>query len=96
MATNKVKLAIRLIQNMLEDLKSGRCTEEEINEYMNAIPIRDNKMSVTECCKYLNMSKAKFYDDINAGRIKQGVKKKGQLPYWEREYIDGLIKKGSV
>lgn len=51
-------------------------------------------MGVEQCSKFLNMSRAKFYDEINAGRIKKGIKKQDQLPYWEREYIERLIKKG--
>lgn len=91
MATNKVKLAIALVQNMLDDLKSGRCTEDEINEVFSAIPIRDNKLNKTQSAKHLCMSLSMFDKRIKAGLINKGTKDNGGYLYWERDYLDTLI-----
>lgn len=89
-----VMFILKTLISAIIGLVTGQCSIEEFKAIFKSLPIPENQLGVTKCCKKLNMSRTKFYDEITAGRIKKGIKKEGQLPYWDREYIEGLIKKG--
>lgn len=66
-----MKQAYRMLKQCMLDIISGECNEDEVAEMMarvhpkeNGYICPDDYWNVDECCRYLNMDRAQFYQKV--------------------------------
>ena len=85
---------IRVLDLISNALKSGTCivTNEDlqlITDFITANCLYNTKMDVTECYRYLGISRRHFYMLIDKDKIKP-AEYKGNRPYFYRTHIEKL------
>ena len=85
---------IRVLDLICNALKSGTCivTNDDlqlITDFITANCLYNTKMDVTECYRYLGISRRHFYMLIERGKIKP-AEYKGNRPYFYRTHIEKL------
>lgn len=101
----KISEELQMIDSLLmefhERIQSGRClTNKQQNtmmlNFLHQIANKDEPISKTEACEYVQVSRATFGRLVKEGRLPKGKKRKGwtELVWYEKDldkFIDKLI-----
>ena len=87
-----IKIVRNLLFNIIDDIDSGNSNLdekecEEIIEYITFLSNREEKLSVYQACKYLNVSRATFDNWVKEGKLPKGRKQTGfkELFYYKKD-----------
>ena len=87
-----IKIVRTLLFKIIDDIDSGNSNLdekecEEIIEYLTFLSNREEKLSVYQACKYLNVSRATFDNWVKEGKLPKGRKQAGfkELFYYKKD-----------
>lgn len=87
-----IKMIKKLLQDIIDNIDSGNSNLdekeiEEIVEYLTFISNRQEKLSVYQACKYLDISRATFDNWVREGKLPKGRKQQGfkELFYYKSD-----------
>lgn len=82
----------KLLEKAIADIDAGNSNLDEkecqeIIEYLTVISNREEKLSIYQACKYLDVSRATFDNWVREGKLPKGRKQQGfkELFYYKRD-----------
>ena len=89
------KYLLKIIDNI--DAGNSNLTESEAIELVDTLKRltdRDKRLSKYEACRYLNVSRATFYNYVREGKLPRGKKEAGFKELsWDRKDLDSFVQK---
>lgn len=87
-----IKIVKKLLEKAISDIDAGNSNLdekecEEIIEYLTVISNREEKLSIYQACKYLDISRPTFDLWVKEGKLPKGRKQQGfkELFYYKRD-----------